>query len=101
MAAHTERQSNYLDARIAYLCGSEADSMLRWAVGETWRYLAGEAWPRRIRYRTGLDVRDGSPIDEGLSKVREAWDRWGRFEYLNPVQKAVRRTFGVTPPREV
>src|SRR5579859_4166891 len=101
MESHTARASNYLDARIAYLCGDDADLMLRWAVGESWRYLDGKTWPRRIEYRTGLQVHPNAAIDETLSRIREAWQKYGRFQYRTPIQREVEKRFGVTPPTDL
>jgi len=79
-----------MDGRIGYIFeGLDADKILRIVVGNRWSILEPKEWPRRVRERTKwltgepLDLREDEPIDVGLSKIREWWEKTGRF--LSPI----------------
>lgn len=96
--SHTQDSlDKYMDPRVQYILdGLPYDTILRLVVGSRWTDLHPSTWPRRIRERTrlltgeALDIRDNELIDVGLSKVREWWEKTGRFLPPIPVLRAKR-----------
>lgn len=98
LMTHTPDRSAYMDPRIAYIFdGLDYDRILRLVVGHRWQAIHPSNWPRLIRkntemYRAPIDIRDTDAIDSGLSKVREWWEKVGK--YINPYYEALRRDRG-------
>jgi hypothetical protein len=60
--------------------GDHWEAILVWAVGPDWQQVMTSRMPKRIRERTGLDIRVDGDIDNDLKKVREAWEAKGKRE---------------------